>query len=79
MRRFALDEQIVISRKRHGNVARISWFGSPLTKRGHSTIGKCEVKDVEEDLSLPASWCPWPRFFGLSAHCIRAVSNGSEH
>jgi hypothetical protein len=29
-------------------------FRSPLTTRGHSTIGKGEVKDVEEDLSQPA-------------------------
>ena len=54
MRQLALDEQIVMFRKRHGNVAGISYFGGPLTTRGHSTIGKGEVKDVEEDLSQPA-------------------------
>ena len=29
-------------------------FRSPLTTRGHGTIGKGEVKDVEEYLSQPA-------------------------
>ena len=37
-----------------------------------------EVKDVEEDLSQPAQWCPWPRFFGFSVRCVRSVSNGSD-
>ena len=54
MLQLALDEQIVIFRKRNGNVADISYFGSPLTTRGHRTIGKGEVKDVEEDHSHPA-------------------------
>jgi hypothetical protein len=53
MRPLALDEQIVIFRKRHGHVADISYFGGPHTTRGHRAIGKGLVKDVEEDLSQP--------------------------
>src|SRR5208282_172502 len=78
MRPLALDEQNVIFRKGHGNVADISWFCGPLTTRGHGTIGKDEVKDVEEYLSQPAQWCPWLRFFGLSVRCVRSASNGSD-
>jgi len=52
--RGCIDEQIVISRKRHGNVADIRYFRSSLTTRGHGIIGKGEVKDVEEDLSEAA-------------------------
>jgi hypothetical protein len=51
MRPLALDEQIVIFRKRHGHVADISYFGGPHTTRGHGTIREGGVKDVEEDLS----------------------------
>jgi hypothetical protein len=53
MRQLAVDEQIVIFQRRHGHVADISYFRGPHTTRGHGTIGKGEVKDVEEGLSHP--------------------------
>jgi hypothetical protein len=46
-----VDEQIVIFQKGRGNVADISYFGTPIVTRVRHAIGEGEVKDVEEGLS----------------------------
>src|ERR1019366_5905772 len=72
------DEQIVIFRKRHRYVADLSCSGGPHTTRGHGTIGKGEVEDVEEGFSQPpAMLCSWRRFLCVSVRCVRAASDGS--
>jgi hypothetical protein len=49
-----VDEQIVIFQKGRGNVADISYFGTPVVTRVRHAIGAGEVEDVEEGLSQPA-------------------------
>jgi hypothetical protein len=41
-------------------------------------MGKCEVKDVEEDHSQPTPWYSWPCLFCLSVRGVRSLSEGSN-